>query len=115
MNDDLLYLGHMLDMARKARSFVEGKTRAEYDEDEILRLALTYLLQTIGEAARRVPLAFRDAHPEIPWKQITGMRSRIVHDYMSVDTRTVWDTVIHDLPVLIAQLEKLLPSEGEEA
>lgn len=52
MNDDLLYLGHMLDMARKARSFVEGKTRAEYDEDEILRLALTYLLQTIGEAAR---------------------------------------------------------------
>jgi len=66
--DDLVYAGHMLDMAHKAVSKVAGKARAEYDQDENLRMALVHLILTLGEAARRVSLAFQQAHPEIPWK-----------------------------------------------
>ena len=61
---------------------VEGKTRAEYDQDEALQLALTHLLQTIGEAARRISADFRSAHAGIPWPAIVGMRHRVVHDYL---------------------------------
>ena len=68
--DDLVYVGHKLEISRKARSFIAGKDRVAFDEDEILQLALTHLLQVIGEAARRVSQPFRDSHPAIPWKAI---------------------------------------------
>jgi uncharacterized protein with HEPN domain len=62
----------MLDQTRKAVGKVEGKTRADFDTDENLRLALAHLVQTIGEAARRVSEATRTAHGEVPWRQFVG-------------------------------------------
>ncbi|MDY6913747.1 MAG: DUF86 domain-containing protein [Planctomycetota bacterium] len=109
--DDLVYVGHMLDMARKAISKVEGITREQFDADEDLRLALTHLIQVIGEAARRVSEEFRNSHTQIPWLAIVGMRSKVVHDYMNVDEDIVWDTATEELAPLAAELEKLLPPE----
>jgi uncharacterized protein with HEPN domain len=87
IKDDTVYLGHMLDQAHTIAGKVQGKTRAEFDADENLRLALAHLVQTIGEAARRVSDSTKTACPEVPWRQIMGMRHRIVHDYMNVDSR----------------------------
>ena len=98
-------------MVRKARALVSGRTRADYDNDEALRLALTHLLQVIGEAARRVAPESRATCPVVPWAAIIGMRHRVVHDYMFVNEGVVWETVIQDLPALIAALEPLLPPE----
>ena len=106
--DDQVYIGHMIDTANKAIGFVEGLSREDFDNNEQLRLAITHLLQIIGEAARRVSLDFRNAHPEIPWKAIVGMRSKVVHDYLNVDEDVVWDTVKSDLTPLVLELEKLL-------
>jgi uncharacterized protein with HEPN domain len=113
--DDSLYFAHMLDMARKAVSKTRRIDRDVYDGDENLRLALTHLVQVIGEAARRVSTEGRASHPEIPWFEITGMRSKIVHDYMDVDEDVVWEVVTQDLPQLIAALEKIVPPEDAEA
>jgi uncharacterized protein with HEPN domain len=99
----------MLDMARKADDLLSGKTRAMYDADEPLRLALVYLIQTTGEAARKVSPEFKAAHPEIPWAKITGIRHRIVHDYLHVDYDIVWDVVTANLPELIRDLAKAVP------
>src|SRR3990172_5473644 len=109
--DDGVYLGHMLDTARKAAGRGKGKSRAEYDADEDLRIVLAHLVQTIGEAAARVSTACRDAHPDIPWRQIMGIRHRIVHDYMDVDYDVLWEVATRDLPRLIAQLETIVPSD----
>ena len=108
---DSLYVGHMLDMAQKALSLLEGKDRASYDQDEALRLALAHLIQVIGEAARHISQDLRDAHPQIPWKAIIGMRHRIVHDYMDVDEDVIWDTATRELPSLIIELERIIPPE----
>jgi predicted nucleotidyltransferase len=70
--DDLVYIRHMLDTAEKAARKVEGIARADFDRDENLQLAIVYLIQTLGESARRVSATFRDAHPEIPWAAIVG-------------------------------------------
>jgi uncharacterized protein with HEPN domain len=110
-NDDLPYLGHMLDTARQAMAKVRGIDRQTYDDDENLRLALAYLIQIIGEAARRVSSRRRAAHPEIPWRQIMGMRHRIVHDYMNVDFDMVWTVVTWDLPPLVMDLERIVPPQ----
>ena len=109
--DDTVYVGHMLDSARGAVAKTHGLDRATFDGDENLRLALAHLIQTIGEAARRVSDNFRQSHSEIPWKAIIGMRHKVVHDYLHVDFDIVWDVVTTDLPTLIEALDKLLPPE----
>ena len=111
--DDQVYIGHMLDTALQAVSKVRGKTRADYDADENLRLALTHLVQTIGEACRRVSQPFQQQHPEVPWAKIVGMRHRVVHDYLHVDFDIVWNVVTVNLPSLVDQLESVLSSPPE--
>jgi len=107
--NDLVYVEHMLEMARKASSKTHAVTREEFDRDENLRLALTHLLQVIGEAAGRVSANFKENHPQIPWAAIVGMRNRVVHEYLNVDEDIVWDTGRNDLPDLISQLESVVP------
>jgi uncharacterized protein with HEPN domain len=106
---DIVYVGHMLDTAKKAVSKTQGLTREAYDSDENLRLALTHLVQVIGEAARRVSSEFCQANPETPWAEIIGMRHKVVHDYLGVDEDIVWQVVTEDLPKLVTTLEPLVP------
>ena len=79
------------------------------DADENLRLALTHLIQIIGEAARSVSREFCDEHPEIQWADIIGMRHKVVHDYLGVDEDIVWQVVTDDLPKLVSGLGTLIP------
>ena len=106
--DDEVYVGHMLDLARKVTAKTAGAPREKFEQDENLRLALAHLLQTIGEAARRVSREFQKAHPEIPWSGIAGMRHKVVHDYMDVDEDVVWKTSVEEIPRLVAALEPLV-------
>ncbi len=108
-HDDAVYLGHMLDAARKAAALVQGKRRSDFDKEEPIRLALAHLIQIIGEAARRVSSDCQQAHAKIPWKAIVSMRHKVVHDYMDLNEDVVWDTATTDLPKLVAQLEKIVP------
>jgi len=109
---DQLYLGHMLDAARKAHEKVRGIERAEYDADEDLRLALAHLIQVIGEAASRVSAACQRNNPQVPWREITGIRHRIVHDYTDVNFDVIWVVAREDLPRLVEELERLMPAAG---
>ena len=111
LRDDLVYIKHMLDAAREAVALTAGRGHTDYDKDRTLRLALTHLIQLIGEAARKVSDAFRSQYPDIPWPDIVGMRHRIVHDYIDVDENIVWDTAHESLPTLIEALEQIVPDE----
>ena len=102
--DDLVYVSQMLDLAASVVAKVSGKTRSEFDADENLQLAVTHLIQTLGEAARRVSESYRVAHPQVPWHYIVGMRHKIVHDYMEIDFDIVWDVAATELPTLLPTL-----------
>jgi uncharacterized protein with HEPN domain len=106
---DLVYVGHMLDMARKAVSKTQGISRETFDADENLRLALTHLIQIIGEAGRHVSQDFCASHAEIRWADIIGMRHKVVHDYLGVDDDIVWQVVTEDMPKLVSALEPIVP------
>ena len=106
--DNLVYAGHMLDTARKALRLVRGKSRSDYDQDETLSLALTHLLQVIGEAATKVSVEGRSSWPGIPWQDIRAMRNRLTHAYFDINLDIVWNTITEDLPPFIAELEKIL-------
>ena len=107
--DDRLRLRHMLETARKAAVFIEGRRREDLDSDEILALALVRPLEILGEAAKGVSDEFRRKHSQIPWRLIVGTRDRLTHGYYDVNLDIVWNIVTADLPPLIAELERLVP------
>jgi len=74
----------------------------------LLNLALTRLLEIIGEAANRVPEEVRLRYPHLPWLQMIAARNRLIHGYDSVDFDVLWTILENDLPVLIVQLEEIL-------
>ena len=110
MNEaDLNRLSEMLAAALKAQSYVYDQDRIVLDKNEMLALAVTRLLEIIGEAARNVSEETQFKIPELPWPAIIGMRHRIAHDYLHVDYDVIWDTLIDDLPKLVKVLQRLLP------
>ena len=109
MNErDRTRLRDMLDAARKAIQFTQGRARADLDRDDLLSFGLVRAVEIVGEAASRVSPETRAQYPHIPWKAIIGTRNKVIHDYISVDHDILWDTVSVDLPELIAQLEGIL-------
>ena len=109
--DDIVYVQHILDAARKAISFSKERKREDLDTDEMFALSLVRLLEIIGEAASSVSANFRNKHPCIPWKKMIGMRNRLVHGYFDINLDIVWDTIMEDLPPLVRNMEKVVPRE----
>lgn len=106
--DDETRLRHMLDAAREASLFIQGKTRESLNTERMLALSLVRLLEIIGEAASRVSKEKQAQSPEIPWRQVIGMRNRLTHAYFDINLDFVWQTVTEDLVPLIAELERML-------
>ncbi len=111
MRSDDDRLAHMLAAARKAVSLIEGRTRQDLDSDDVLALALTRLLEILGEAARGVSRETRALHPQLPWSQMAATRDRLIHGYFSVDLDIIWEIISHDLPPVIDVLEGMSLSE----
>ncbi len=107
-HDPLVALRHMLDHASEAIGLARGKTRQDLDSDRLLQLALTRLVEIVGEAASRVPKELQDRHPSIPWREIVSARNRLIHGYDFVDLDILWEIVATDLPALVPQVEQAL-------
>ncbi len=109
---DDAYLLDILIAARKVLKYSDGLSQAEFDGNEVVQNAVMRMLEIIGEAARRVSQETRDAHSEIPWSGMIGMRNRLIHEYFRIDAQKVWETVQDDIPALLALIEPLLPTDA---
>jgi len=81
---------------------------SRHDDKITLQLAITRLVEIVGEAATRVSLEGRAKYPVLPWTEMIGMRNRLIHGYDSVDLGIVWKTVRSDFPALLSAVEKIL-------
>ncbi len=106
-------LMHMVEAARQALSFVQGRKRSDLDIDVQLCLALLRALEVVGEAASRVTPETCAAHPEIPWRLAVSTRNRLIHAYFDIDLDIVWTTVTEALPKLLPLLDAVLARETE--
>lgn len=111
MDRDPAYLLDMLNAARKVQTLSAGLTEEAFRASELHQYALVKLIENIGEAARAISDETKNAHPEVPWPAIIGMRNHLVHRYFQIDLVRVWEVVQVHLPPLIAQLEPLVPPE----
>ena len=107
--DDSVPMRHMLDYARETVAMVSGRSRRDVDVDRMLQLALTRLLEMIGEASNRVTVQGRARYRDIPWQDIINTRNRSVHGYDTVNYDIVWKIIKEELPFLIATLDRALP------
>ena len=89
-------------------SYLQGKEKAEFLNDRLLRDGVAYNLQVVGEAAYQVSDTFKAANPQIDWFKIVGLRHRIVHDYRRVDDETLWRITQKYVPPLVEELDSLL-------
>jgi uncharacterized protein with HEPN domain len=112
MRDDQQRLKDILEAIERIQRRA-GTDRKEFDRNELLQVWIVHHLQIIGEAARGVTEATRDSIPEIPWKQIVGMRHILVHHYFGIDLETVWSVVEGDLESLKASLQQVLNGANE--
>jgi len=101
----------MLDAAREAQQFAQGKTEHNIGDDRMLVLSLVKEIEIIGEAAGKVSESTRRQMPQIPWQDVVDMRNRLIHAYFDIDVGVVWDTVTKDLRPLIAALDGALTPE----
>ena len=113
-HDPTVRLRHKRDFAAKALTLAGGKTRADLDQDELLCLALSRLVELVGEAAGQVSPEVRAHCPQLPWGDIVGMRNRLIHGYDYVDYDILWEAITSDLPPLIAALDEVLARPGLE-
>jgi uncharacterized protein with HEPN domain len=109
-HDVLVRLRHMLDHAREAGSLARNRQRSDLDTDRLLSLALTHLLEIVGEAGARIPADQRARWPAIPWADIIGLRNRLIHGYDAVDLDILWAIIQRDLTPLIVELDEIVSS-----
>ncbi len=108
---DLALVWEMRSAAREALSFVADLTFEAFVADLMRRRAVERVIEIIGEAARHVSPEFRAAHPDIPWKIIVAQRHILAHDYPFVLMDRIWRVVKVRLPVLVQQLDAMLPPD----
>jgi len=94
------YINDILDATEKASRFVSGIDFEHFCANDEKVYAVIRALEIIGEAAKNIPAQLRRRYPEIPWKDVAGMRDKLVHGYFGVNMKRVWDTVLTDLPPL---------------
>ncbi len=104
--DDSVYVAHIREAIHRVQSYIRGLTKEAFLETPLVQDAVIRQLQIIGEAAKRLSSDYRARTSDVPWSDITGMREKLVHDYMGVDLEAVWETVVRDLPELREWLEE---------
>jgi uncharacterized protein with HEPN domain len=112
MNErDRLYLDHILEAIGAAREFAAGD-RQDFLADRKTQSAVVRQLEIIGEAVKHLSAEVRQAAPDVPWRQIAGVRDRLIHAYFQVDLEAVWVMVETDLPALESTVQRLRDAEN---
>jgi len=115
MKKDKAYLQHILDAISDTEKFLENVTQDAFFKNKEKQYAVLRALEIIGEATKNLSKEFRAKHREIPWRDIAGMRNKLIHEYFGVKLELVWRTVKNRLPELKKQISKILEEINEKS
>ncbi len=105
------YLKDMLDAIKTMESFVKDMNLEEFENDTKTLFAVIRALEIIGEAAKKIPDAVKNKYKQVPWKDIAGMRNKLIHEYFGVNVKVVWKTIEQDIPSIKPSIEDMVRAE----
>ena len=105
---NLIYLEHILDSLTRIEHYTEGLNETDFNNNEMVQDAVIRKFEIIGEATKQLSNELRMKFPEIPWKDMAGMRDKLIHNYIDVDLAIVWDSVTNDVPYLKSVISEII-------
>jgi len=102
--EDTVYLKHILDAISRIEEYIRKVGYKDFVKNHLIQDGVIRQIEIIGEATKRLSNEIREKYSDIPWKDIAGMRDKLIHGYFGIDIDAVWDTVKKDAPVLKKKL-----------
>ena len=104
---DGIFLMHIVDALKETMTFTQGKTSSEFLDSALLVRAVTASFEIAGEATKNLTMEFRDAHPDVAWRELAGFRDILIHGYFGVDKSQLWSGAKEFAPETVAKIEKM--------
>lgn len=101
------YIDDMLDAISKIQTFLSDFDFEKFSNDDKTQFAVIRALEIIGEASKKIPNHIKISYSDIPWREISGMRDKLIHDYFGVDIDVVWKTAVEDIPSVLNLLKQI--------
>lgn len=109
--DPQVFIGHIVESIELIETYSEDLTTDKFKKNTVIQDAIIRRLEIIGEAVKNISISFKEKHPEIPWKQMAGMRDILIHEYFDIDLSLTWSVVKLELPSVKVKLQKLLSDD----
>lgn len=107
LKNDFAYIDCIKDCINKIKKYVTNIAFDEFNQNEMIQDAVIRNFEIIGEASKKISANFKQSYFEIPWKEMAGMRDKLIHDYLGIDVGVIWKTIEYDIPVLEYELNKI--------
>ncbi len=108
--DPLIFIGHILDSIKNIEEFIKDTSKEEFFKDKLRQNAVVREIEIIGEAVKNISDSLKNKYPNIPWRDIAGMRDKIIHHYFGLDLEEIWQVIKKDINTLKQNLSEILKS-----